>query len=220
MRATGFGLPPAPEAQAVLPFVSDAERQISTDAYERIVRRSERRVHRPPAEKPQVLINIELLAMPLFEAAMAEVLRVDPLDPGVIEIDVPPTDEDQQDKQEAIEWIADRSERFVGWYLERNLEMLSSVGNPEEKRSVIEWIFEPDVQGQVLDTRNGTSRWIPVFADQIPFSFQWCCKVVGFKPERMQDALLEALNAARDRVKSKHQPTFEALLSIAKEQTE
>ena len=126
MRATGFGVPPAPEAQAVLPFVSDAERQISTDAYERIVRRSERRVHRPPAEKPQVLINIELLAMPLFEAAMAEVLRVDPLDPGVIEIDVPPTDEDQQDKQEAIEWIADRSERFVGWYLERVFEKSDS----------------------------------------------------------------------------------------------
>jgi hypothetical protein len=214
----GIGVSPVPITQGAFFFVTDEERRLKDHAFTQYVLASQARAERLMRRaKPLPEIRAELLDMPLFEKAMAEMLKSDPLVDGVVELESDPGEADLAEKAADIDWIADRADLFVGWYLERNLEMLSSVGNPEEKKTIIEWIFAPDVQGEVLVPRGDQQIWLPVFADRIPFSCQWCCKAVGYSAERLRDAVLEALVVARSRVQAKHQPTFTAVIKLAQE---
>lgn len=211
------GVPPAPEAQGVLSFITDEEKRLSVLAYtiriNRILNRGQTKSKK--AQSQEIIISVDQLSLPLVTRSETEILHRDPLEEDETYYSVQPGLDDETEKAANINWIADHADQFVGWYLERNFEMLSSVGNPMEKLSIIEWIFAPDRDGEVLLPDGKT--WVPLHTVQLPFSFQWCCKAVGLSPERYQDALLEALLVAQDRVKAKHKPKFEALLQAAKE---
>lgn len=226
--------PPAPPSQGVLPFVSDEARSYSNKRFTINCAISDALTGKNVSQV--ILVSLDQLHLPLIAVIDSEFMELDPLDAADAEeraeeekraaaeertlqqIDAAPhTDTPEELAQKAIdiEWIADRAEAFVAWILERNIEMLSAIGNPKEKVSVLEWVFAPDQDGDVL-LRDGVTR-VPLFTDRLPFSFQWCCKVFGLSPERFQHALLESLETASQQPQIRRKQTFGFLLSAAKE---
>lgn len=74
-----------------------------------------------------------------------------------------------------------------------SLGLLQSRGNAAEKRSILEWIWANDVHSFVPKTVQGIQRLVPVRADQLPFTFQTCCRLNGYHYEDVRDGLKWAM---------------------------
>lgn len=69
--------------------------------------------------------------------------------------------------------------------LEDALEILGRKGCAAAKTEILAWIFAPDYQQY-----GGAMR----HSSEIPFSFQFCCRALGFKPDDLQTELQAHLN--------------------------
>lgn len=212
---------PSPRTQLALGFVSMAEIEAQHTAHEQRVQTQQKR---KPSRSPLVTLidctTADVYELPLFQSLKgveAERFVVDPLQSPehVPEDDLLPDDE--VEKARDIDLIADHAFEFVGWYIERNMEMLASVGNAQEKASVLEWMFEPDVELKQPQSLQDYRQPIAIHKDRVPFSFQWCCKVVGFDPDRFRDALLDTIRGAMENVSPRHQAAYKAFLAKASE---
>jgi len=82
------------------------------------------------------------------------------------------------------DWSAEAELALHGVVLERNLKVLSYRGNAEEKRDVLHWIFKPDVTHFTVDGRRLSQH-----QNDVPFSFQRCCRLAGYDADELRDAL-------------------------------
>ena len=202
-HATRADYPAAPLAQQAFFFVTKKERKAQDQRYQDQAS-TPKRVRRPsPRPSDENQIQLELLEAPLFATADGEVLDKDPLvaadaDP-YLDVDSN-TAEELKQKAIDVEWMADRADQFLEWLLQRNLRFLTTRGNAVEKKSVIEWIFAPEIDGTVIDYRSngrGTGRELPLVTANLPFSFEWICRAIELDCDHLRHGLIKALKNAQ-----------------------
>ena len=193
------------------------------------------------AELQKPNLDLTFLELPLFFRILSdcdlEVLREDPLlaadvstdfsvgqpEEGLsvaepadkIDDDPEPTEED---KVGYIEFMASDPLAFLEFILERNLKFLTTVGNAVEKKTIIEWVFTPEIDGQVYDFRSGGSgKPIPLESVKLPFSFAWLCKHLGYDAYDIRQELIGALQRARDLATGRKRNVMDEAARLAKE---
>lgn len=208
-----LGLPCVPLTQQAFSFVSPEDRQEMAANYEGHGRRTLKR-----NDKLQLAglanVRIEVLQQPLFANANGEAAVVPELEEVADTGGPEPLDEfscSEAEKREHIEWIAGRPEQFVGYVLDRAFDVLADIGNAREKAHIIEWMFAADIHGYLhyvekaardsgddADGEEDDSVELtkPIFSVDIPFTFQWCCKVFGLRADEYQARVLDALKEA------------------------
>lgn len=92
-------------------------------------------------------------------------------------------------QEEKIEWSDDAIAQLHEGVLFYSLGILNSKGNAEEKRKTLDWIWSEDVVGFVPKTVLGVLIQQPVRADQIPFTFQTCCRLSGVNYDELREGL-------------------------------
>lgn len=97
--------------------------------------------------------------------------------------------EDVDQDEEKIVWSEQAIRDLHEGVLMYSLSLLNSKGNAKEKRDTLEWIFADDVYDLVERTVRGQIKRCPVRTDQIPFSFQTCCRLVGYRYDELRAGL-------------------------------
>ena len=122
-----------------------------------------------------------LLQLPLFGlAGDPETVVVDIVDLQTIGY-IP---EAEEETEPPLEWSSSGIEQLHSVLLHQSLAALAGRGNGLQKREILEWIFEPDLFGEVI--RNGVST--PIFNWDVPWSFLFCCRLERMhNPEIIRD---------------------------------
>ena len=96
----------------------------------------------------------------------------------------PQGDDPATDRQDPKDWSSEDEAVLHELVLERNLKALTYRSNTEEKRDVVRWIFKPDVTR--LSVRGAR---LSEHQDNVPFSFRRCCRLAGYRPDALREAL-------------------------------
>lgn len=234
-----LSLPCVPIEQQAFFFVDPEERDIMARKYEDQTRKLNQRFVQYRTRLQQK-IRIEVLEQPLFTLEGRGVLESFTRDP----LDEPEQGElldvcetlacTEQEKQEIIEYFSERPLQLVGYVLDKAFDALACIGNAKEKAHILEWIFAADIMGAVIEevetedeeghmTVSEITRTI--FAVDQPFTFQWCCKLFGLRPDVKQEQILQALKRAeqdtliresKGEIKAGRHKTFKDALALAK----
>ncbi|MFB0936400.1 MAG: hypothetical protein QMB52_11570 [Propionivibrio sp.] len=83
---------------------------------------------------------------------------------------------------EPVVWTNDEILTLSSVLIEESLKALAARANPSEKWEILGWIFESDIVEEiVVQTPYGPRKKI-IHADQVPFTFAFCCKLAGYDP--------------------------------------
>lgn len=134
------------------------------------------------------LIDDSLLDMPLGGVAEGNELNCD-VDP--LRADVAEKLEDFVD--EHIEWSDAAIEELHEGVLHYSLKLLQAKGNGAEKKEVVRWIFAPKTMVASLHGESGRTVETVLSQPLTPFSFEQCCAICGYSPERLTDGLVPVL---------------------------
>lgn len=74
-----------------------------------------------------------------------------------------------------------------------SLRLLNARGNAKEKKSILEWIFNPQRMAVARDVEGLGPRWEIINASAVPFGFDLCCRLSGYDPERIREGLVPIL---------------------------
>lgn len=96
---------------------------------------------------------------------------------------------DEMQDEELVPISGDGIACLHGVLLEESLKALAARGNARQKEEILQWIFRPDA----LDMDRKTGRFI--YADETPFTFQFCCKLEGHDPEVYRDFLRKRISS-------------------------
>jgi len=131
--------------------------------------------------------DARFLQLPLFivsqdpETVMADCVEVQTI--GYIP-------EPDGELDQPYQWSSEGVEKLHSVLLHESLAILAGRGNGEQKREVLEWIFEPDYIGQVI--KNGVPTH--VFTWDIPWSFTYCCRLEKMlQPDIIRDFIRSVL---------------------------
>lgn len=81
--------------------------------------------------------------------------------------------------------------------LHHSLAILASRGNALEKSETLKWLFGPDIYDwKVTKLPSGAEHRRPIWAVDIPFTYQRCCALIGLDPERLSEGLRHILRQA------------------------
>lgn len=119
------------------------------------------------------------------------------------DLDIQP-DTDESPHQQVV---GDNTEERIVWTDQAMLEMhegvllyslqlLRSTGNANEKLEVLNWIWSPDVEGFVTRKIRGVNQQVPIRADQLPFTFQTCCRLSGYHTDELREGLAWEMRSA------------------------
>ena len=202
------GSPPITRLQLAFDFY-ESEEQAAWDAAAYVLRQAHESASPKNALPPSHRTKPKgaLRATPDIDpVSTAEPLTVDPLGD-----DEPPcesfSEADLADKALDIDYLCRDPEMFLEWLLLRNMRILTSVGNPDEKASVVEWMFAPAIDGHVLDVRAmGSGQPIPLVTARLPMSFHWICDRLGADPWQLRTNLRLSLSRASRGLLSSKRP--------------
>ena len=94
---------------------------------------------------------------------------------------------------DAEQWSDTAVEQLHEAVLHYSLRALQARGNGAEKREILEWIFAPQPMVAVLRDEFGHHTEALLPQSVTPFSFEQCCRICGYSPERLQDGLMPVL---------------------------
>ena len=96
-----------------------------------------------------------------------------------------------------LEWTDQAIEELHEGLLLSSLASLAARGNATEKVEILKWFFLPDIYAWKRKiTCNGEVGHQPIYAHQIPFTFQRCCAVAHFSHEALREGLSIILRKA------------------------
>lgn len=102
------------------------------------------------------------------------------------------TDDEKSLKEddESVEWSESAIEQLHEGMLMYSLRLLNARGNGKEKKDLLKWIFDPAAMA-VADSVNADSSivWKFIQPSDVPFSFELCCRLAGYYPERVREGL-------------------------------
>jgi hypothetical protein len=102
-------------------------------------------------------------------------------------------EEDDEREEEPESWSDAGVAQLHEAVLHHSLRALQARGNGVEKAEILKWIFAPDrMTTRALDAQ-GHLREVSVPQVFVPFSFERCCRICGYCPERMRDELIPVL---------------------------
>lgn len=90
-------------------------------------------------------------------------------------------------------WSDEAVEQLHEAVLHYSLKALQARGNGAEKREILEWIFAPQPMVAVLRDEYGNPVEALLPQSTTPFSFEQCCRICGYSPERLMDGLMPIL---------------------------
>lgn len=99
----------------------------------------------------------------------------------------------QSDIKAAMTWTDENIVDLHYGLLMYSLGVLNSKGNVDEKKQALSWIWSDDIFDVVARTVKGVTRYVPIRADQIPFTFQTCCRLNGYHYEEIRDGAAWAM---------------------------
>lgn len=91
------------------------------------------------------------------------------------------------------EWTDSAVEELHESVLHYSLKLLQARGNGAEKKEVLQWIFAPTTMVAVLRDEQMQPVEVVLPQSATPFSFEQCCRICGYSPERLQDGLVPVL---------------------------
>jgi hypothetical protein len=163
--------------------------------------REERRSLRPPRRLSDVEdrvtrdlfdeIDLSLLEQPLGGLQEGNELNCEP--DGFHAWWGSSADVDVEPGEGAEPWSDDAVEQLHEVVLHYSLKVLKARGNGAEKREILEWIFAPQPMVATLPDEHGHPVEALLPRSQTPFSFERCCRICGFSPERLMDGLMPVL---------------------------
>ena len=131
---------------------------------------------RKPSVRPKVEIRdldfqVQHLQAPLFNVNDEPEAAISDVTANVLEVHayIPALD----DAEGPIEWTNDGIYQLHSDLLFSSLQALAGRGNGEQKREILEWIFEPDYVDTVV--KNG--RPVKVLTKDVPWTFAFCCRL-------------------------------------------
>jgi len=134
--------------------------------------------------------TLSLLDEPLGEFEDVELsTTTDPYNANVDE-EPPSSDSDELAKQWSDEAIDQLHENMVMY----SLRLLNARGNGKEKKAILCWIFDPQPMAYNRSkSADEKPSWIYINASEVPFSFELCCRIAGYDPERIREGLAPIL---------------------------
>lgn len=231
-------LPCVPLEQQAFFFVDQKERVEMARNYETQSNKRQRIVQINTRLLPEK-VRVEVLEQPLFTQEGQRALRTYATDP-LLAPDSGGSEEDdelncsEKERVECIEYLADHALQFVGYVMDMALDALASIGNAKQKAFILEWMFAADILGVVIEEiesedQDGQKTIVEttrtLFAVDEPFTFQWCCKLFGLRPDEWQTQVLRSLERAEKEtlirenngeVKSGRHKTYQDALALAK----
>jgi hypothetical protein len=98
--------------------------------------------------------------------------------------------EPDEEIEPPLSWTNDGVEKLHSVLLYESISILAGKGNAQQKREVLEWIFEPDYIGEVI--KDGVPKRL--FNWEVPWSFLFCCRIEQMHhPEIIRDFIRNAL---------------------------
>lgn len=100
------------------------------------------------------------------------------------------SESDRLAKQWSDEAIDQLHENMVMY----SLRLLNARGNGKEKKAILCWIFDPQPMAYNR-SKNADQEpsWLYINASEVPFSFELCCRIAGYDPERIREGLAPIL---------------------------
>jgi hypothetical protein len=92
-------------------------------------------------------------------------------------------------------WSDDAVQQLHEGLLRHALQALHTRGNPVLKQEILIWIFCPQDMVLTLPDTHGRQRATVLPQQCTPFSFEQCCRVCGYSPQRLRDGLAALLPA-------------------------
>lgn len=192
--------------QAVFDFLLPVEHPSLNVSHEQVANPTEViKGHRLPKPGPLVCgdlfeqIPLDLLSDPLISLPdIPGVLPKFASDIGEDHGDVLSAHVDE-DESNAVrqEWSDQAVAELHEGLLFSSLASLAAKSNETEKVETLKWFFLPDIHSWKKSTGpNGKPVFKPVYANQIPFTFQRCCAYMGYNPQHLRDGLLSTLQKA------------------------
>lgn len=205
VRTVYAGFLPGQACFDFIPFEAAQERTARN--LETIERSRLRRAAPPKPVTPKVIrsddfrqIPLDLLSAPLIaespaETSLPSVFAEVREDLGDVYAGVTTEAEDRDGW--CGEWSFAAIDQLHEATLLHSLAVLASRGNAEEKSDTLRWFFTPDIYCWTRkNLPNGPVTYKPVWAYQIPFTFQRCCAVSGKSHEAIRDGLIHILRKA------------------------
>lgn len=192
-----------PPTQAYFDFFSAQELALAQAQRDRKAKAAESRRARPytpriiSAEVSVHQIPLDLLDAPILRVGDRRLpLSLQELqeDMGDVYVDSPTGTETELTRDQ---WSDAAVAQLHEGLLHHSLAILSGRGNALEKAETLKWLFAPDVYDWTVTKHpSGTEFRRPVWAIEIPFTFQRCCALVGLNPQRLTEGLRHILQKA------------------------
>jgi hypothetical protein len=100
---------------------------------------------------------------------------------------------DESAEQPVQAWSDEAVAQLHEAVLHYSLRALQARGNAAEKREVLQWIFAPQPRAVLVRDARGVLTEAALPQVHIPFSFERCCRICGYSPERVEEELLPIL---------------------------
>lgn len=166
-------------------------------------RKALRKEQRSPRALRRFWVKEDSVTRGLFDAIDLAILEHPLGGPGEgneLNCDVDPLREDAVGTEQHTEpdtgtesWSDNAVEQLHEAVLHYSLKALQARGNGAEKREILEWIFAPQPMVAVLSDPHGTPVEAVLPQSVTPFSFEQCCRICGYSPERLMDGLMPVL---------------------------
>lgn len=165
------------------------------------------RIHAGRAAAAVMQIPLDLLNQPMLDLhghGLSKALLEIQEDFGDIDVDDDaagperaPHARERRGDGHATDWSDQAVAQLHEGLLLYSLAALGGQGNGNEKRRFLAWIFAPDVYAWSKRTNaRGQVHYRPIYAVDIPFTFQRCCALMGFNRERLHEGLNHILRKA------------------------
>lgn len=94
-----------------------------------------------------------------------------------------------------LDWSNENLLELHQWIFEEAFESLKSDDNAKEKMDILEWIYSPAYIDKIGKSLDGRPCVIRRHASDIPFSFENCCRAMGFaNPDNFRESLVEVMD--------------------------
>ena len=94
---------------------------------------------------------------------------------------------------QAESWSDEAVEQLHEAVLHHSLRALQARGKGAEQREILRWIFDPEPLVAVLRDAHGNPTEAILPQSLTPFSFERCCRICGYSPERLRAGLMPVL---------------------------
>lgn len=181
---------------SIQPVVQDVMKKAWYAELEKQEKQGDRRVKKTSERLTSIILNGQQCGNTwtntdrLLELLHAPIGRHEPS-----ELDIQPAPEELVEKlcvddlPKTYDWSDEEMVLMHEHVLIYSLNVLKTRGNATEKLEILDWIWADEIYTFVTKNVMGVDRQIPIRTDQVPFSFETCCRLNGYRSEELQEGI-------------------------------